>query len=192
MVSGGNPKYAAGTQVTLRAVSGHRDGTLTDCPGDTIYAQLPADRRRTPTRAGCRRSSRRRRARSRSYPVRFAATLSTSLIVDGARARRGGHARSRASPARARASPGPGTGARAPGAPVAPGRRGELEHRGAGRRRQPRAARDRRPARHHAPVAQGRRAPSRVAPSSISPDGDGQADAATVTFSRRELRDRHA
>ena len=40
-MSGGNPKYAAGTAVTFNAVSGHRDGTLTDCPGNAIYAELP-------------------------------------------------------------------------------------------------------------------------------------------------------
>jgi flagellar hook assembly protein FlgD len=40
-VSGGNPKYPAGTSVSLRAVSGHRDTGPTSCPGDSLYAQLP-------------------------------------------------------------------------------------------------------------------------------------------------------
>ena len=40
-VSGGNPKYPAGTVVSLRAVSGHRDTGPTSCPGGALYAQLP-------------------------------------------------------------------------------------------------------------------------------------------------------
>ena len=41
-VSTGNPRYAKGTSVQLRAVSGHRDAYPTSCPGSTVYAQLPA------------------------------------------------------------------------------------------------------------------------------------------------------
>jgi hypothetical protein len=40
--SGGNSRFPAGTAVTMRAVSGHRDGYFTDCPGGALYAQLPA------------------------------------------------------------------------------------------------------------------------------------------------------
>jgi flagellar hook assembly protein FlgD len=40
-VSGGNAKYPAGTTVSLRAVSGHRDTGPTSCPGSSLYAQLP-------------------------------------------------------------------------------------------------------------------------------------------------------
>jgi N-acetylmuramoyl-L-alanine amidase len=42
VVSGGNPKFGAGTKVTLRAVSGHRDTYPTECPGNALYAQLPS------------------------------------------------------------------------------------------------------------------------------------------------------
>jgi hypothetical protein len=42
MTSGGNSKYPAGTQVTLHAISGHRDVYPTDCPGNALYARLPA------------------------------------------------------------------------------------------------------------------------------------------------------
>jgi hypothetical protein len=42
VVSGGSERYLAGTPVTLRAVSGHRDTGLTTCPGDLLYARLPA------------------------------------------------------------------------------------------------------------------------------------------------------
>ena len=40
--SGGNGEFPAGTPVTLRAIAGHRDTGYTDCPGDALYAQLPA------------------------------------------------------------------------------------------------------------------------------------------------------
>ena len=40
--SNGNPRFPAGTPVDLRAISGHRDAYFTDCPGNALYAQLPA------------------------------------------------------------------------------------------------------------------------------------------------------
>lgn len=40
LVSAGNDKYPAGTAVTFRVVSGHRDGKYTSCPGDYLYALL--------------------------------------------------------------------------------------------------------------------------------------------------------
>ena len=43
-VSTGNPEYPAGRAVTLRAISGHRDTGPTSCPGNSLYAQLPAIR----------------------------------------------------------------------------------------------------------------------------------------------------
>jgi flagellar hook assembly protein FlgD len=39
--SGGNPRYPAGTPVSLRAVSGHRDTGPTSCPGQVFYDTLP-------------------------------------------------------------------------------------------------------------------------------------------------------
>jgi hypothetical protein len=42
VTSGGNPKFAAGVPVVLRAVSGHRDTGPTTCPGAALYAQLGA------------------------------------------------------------------------------------------------------------------------------------------------------
>jgi flagellar hook assembly protein FlgD len=44
-VSTGNPKYSRGTSVQLNAIVGHRDTYPTSCPGDNVYAQLPAIRR---------------------------------------------------------------------------------------------------------------------------------------------------
>ena len=41
-ISAGNPNYAKGTAVTLRAISGHRDTYPTSCPGNNVYAQLPS------------------------------------------------------------------------------------------------------------------------------------------------------
>jgi N-acetylmuramoyl-L-alanine amidase-like protein len=38
--SGGNPRYPVGTPVFLRAISGHRDTGFTSCPGNALYARL--------------------------------------------------------------------------------------------------------------------------------------------------------
>jgi hypothetical protein len=40
--SNGNPRFPVGTPVDLRAISGHRDAYFTDCPGNALYAQIPA------------------------------------------------------------------------------------------------------------------------------------------------------
>jgi len=39
-VSGGSDRFTAGVPVPLRAVSGHRDTGATECPGDALYARL--------------------------------------------------------------------------------------------------------------------------------------------------------
>ena len=41
-ISGGNPRFPAGTPVFLRAISGHRDTGFTECPGTALYRRLPA------------------------------------------------------------------------------------------------------------------------------------------------------
>jgi hypothetical protein len=181
MVSGGNPKYAAGAQVTLQAVSGHRDGTLTDCPGDTIYAQLPQIAEDAYA-SGLPKIFAPQASALTSYPVRFTAALSTSLswtvrVLDAA----GTTIASRS-----------GTGSSvawiwdgrsAAGAPVAPGVAASWSieaQDAAGNRALPATGGLLGSA---PPVAQPATSTVAVAPSSISPDGDGQADAATVTFS---------
>jgi hypothetical protein len=48
VISTGGPvnRYPAGTPVSLRRISGHRDGDATECPGGALYGQLPALRAR--------------------------------------------------------------------------------------------------------------------------------------------------
>ncbi|HWX75005.1 MAG TPA: N-acetylmuramoyl-L-alanine amidase [Solirubrobacteraceae bacterium] len=38
-------RFPPGAHVSLARISGHRDGDSTDCPGDTLYGELPAVRR---------------------------------------------------------------------------------------------------------------------------------------------------
>jgi hypothetical protein len=54
VISGGGSlnRYGAGTPVALQRISGHRDGDATECPGTTLYAQLPTLRQRAATLAG--------------------------------------------------------------------------------------------------------------------------------------------
>ena len=42
VISGGSEKYARGIPVLLNAVSGHRDTGLTECPGNALYTRLNA------------------------------------------------------------------------------------------------------------------------------------------------------
>ena len=42
VISGGSERYAPGIPVLLRSVSGHRDTGFTECPGDELYARLGA------------------------------------------------------------------------------------------------------------------------------------------------------
>ncbi|HMI99433.1 MAG TPA: N-acetylmuramoyl-L-alanine amidase [Gaiellaceae bacterium] len=40
--SSGNPRFPAGRNIRLRSISGHRDTGYTTCPGNRLYAALPA------------------------------------------------------------------------------------------------------------------------------------------------------
>ncbi|GGX76746.1 hypothetical protein GCM10010324_22690 [Streptomyces hiroshimensis] len=40
LVSGGGNRFKKGTRVKLKAISGHRDGFATECPGDRLYSRL--------------------------------------------------------------------------------------------------------------------------------------------------------
>ena len=42
LISGGNERFGSGIPVPLRVVSGHRDAGFTECPGDELYARLNA------------------------------------------------------------------------------------------------------------------------------------------------------
>ena len=76
-VSSGNPRYPAGTAVTLNAISGHRDTYPTSCPGSSLYAQLPAIRTAV-ARTGLPKIYEPAEVGSLGGPVRFTARLSAS------------------------------------------------------------------------------------------------------------------
>jgi N-acetylmuramoyl-L-alanine amidase/FlgD Ig-like domain len=78
VVSGGSEKYRAGTTVTLRAVSGHRDTGSTECPGAALYARLDAIATAA-VKIGGPKIFEPRVEVSKAGPVRFRARLSTSL-----------------------------------------------------------------------------------------------------------------
>lgn len=44
LTSGGGTKHRKGARVSFHAVSGHRDGFTTECPGERLYRELPAVR----------------------------------------------------------------------------------------------------------------------------------------------------
>ena len=74
-VSTGNPRYAAGTAVTMHAISGHRDAYPTSCPGSSLYAQLPGIRAAV-ARTGLPKIYEPAVSGSIGGPVRFTARLS--------------------------------------------------------------------------------------------------------------------
>ena len=85
MKSSGNPRYPPGRHVLFHAISGHRDGSPTSCPGTALYRLLPGIRRAV-ARIGLPKiwspehhPGLRRLAPDAARPVRFTATLSTSL-----------------------------------------------------------------------------------------------------------------
>ena len=107
-VSAGNPRYPAGTAVTLNAISGHRDVYPTSCPGASLYAQLPSLRTAV-AKTGLPKLYSPVVIGALGGPIRFTARLSGSVDVDGDRARRrrrDGRERHRHGRAR---STGPGT-----------------------------------------------------------------------------------
>jgi N-acetylmuramoyl-L-alanine amidase len=78
VTSGGNPKYPSGESIFLRAVSGHRDTGFTSCPGNALYAQIPAVARDA-TATGLPKLYAPSVRGKVGGPIRFTARLSTVL-----------------------------------------------------------------------------------------------------------------
>ena len=76
-VSTGNPKYPGGRAVTLNAISGHRDTGPTSCPGSSLYARLPSIRAAV-ARTGLPKIYDPAVSGALGGPVRFTARLSGS------------------------------------------------------------------------------------------------------------------
>jgi hypothetical protein len=76
--SGGNSKFRAGSRVTLRAISGHRDTYFTDCPGNALYRLLPTLAARV-AQTGLPKLYAPTVAGTLGGPVRFTARLTSAL-----------------------------------------------------------------------------------------------------------------
>jgi hypothetical protein len=77
-VSAGNPRYPAGTVVTLNAISGHRDVYPTSCPGASLYAQLTSIRAEV-SQTGLPKLYAPAVVGTLGGPIRFTARLSASV-----------------------------------------------------------------------------------------------------------------
>jgi flagellar hook assembly protein FlgD len=87
-VSAGSSRWPAGTHVRLRNISGHRDTSLTSCPGNVVYDQLGAIARRV-TNIGLPKLWNPQAAGAVGGLVRFTARLSSARawtvdVKDGA------------------------------------------------------------------------------------------------------------
>ena len=79
-------RYPAGTPVTFEHVSGHRDGNSTECPGDALYALLPALRTRAAQYAGPLAGITLKAAATRLRGITSAALSGTLRFADGSSA----------------------------------------------------------------------------------------------------------
>ncbi len=167
-ISSGNERFGAGIPVFLRVVSGHRDTGLTTCPGERLYTQLPGIARRVAALGLPKLYS----PSATSDPlggIRLTARLSSALpwsavVTDGAGAELGR---------------GAGTGVAvdwtwAPGTPIPANARWRIESPGATPAEGVLAA--------TATATALRLAEVKAVPATISPNGDGQSDATTVSF----------
>jgi hypothetical protein len=77
-ISAGNPRYPPGRAVTLKAISGHRDVYPTSCPGASLYSQLPSIRTAV-SRAGLPKLYSPAVTGALGGPVRFTGRLSASV-----------------------------------------------------------------------------------------------------------------
>ena len=166
-ISPGNERFNKGVPVFLRAVSGHRDTGLTTCPGERLYALIPEIARRASALGLPKLYAPLTRA-DESGGTRFTARVSSSLpwsvvVFDGAGVE---------------LARGDGTGTQVdwtwlPSAPVPAGTTWRIEVPGATPAEGAVAA-----------AATGALAltGAKASPETISPNGDGQADAATIAF----------
>jgi hypothetical protein len=166
-ISSGNERFAAGIPVFLRAVSGHRDTGLTTCPGQRLYDLIPAIAKRVAA-LGLPKLYAPAATADESGGTRFTAKLSAALpwtvtVTDAAGTELGR---------------GEGTGASVdwtwlPAGAIPAGARWEIASPGAT------------PA---AGVLAGTVATAlaltgaRADPATITPNGDGQADATTISY----------
>ena len=74
--SAGNPRFRAGTQVSLRVVSGHRDTGYTSCPGSAVFGVLSAIAREV-SATGLPKIFEPSVSGTLGQPIRFSARLST-------------------------------------------------------------------------------------------------------------------
>ena len=166
-ISSGNERFGPGIPVFLRAISGHRDTGLTTCPGQRLYDLIPAIAKRVAA-LGLPKIYAPVVAADESGGTRFTAKLSTALpwtvrITDAAGTELGR---------------GEGTGPTVgwtwlPSGPVPAGTRWEIASAGAT------------PA---SGVLSGTAAATlaltgqRADPATITPNGDGQADTTTISY----------
>src|SRR6186997_690628 len=152
-ISSGNERFKPGIPVFLRAIAGHRDTGLTTCPGQRLYDLIPTIAKRVAA-LGLPKLYAPSAAADESGGVRFAARLSSGLPWSVVV-----------------------TGAAvvwtwAPSGPVPAGTQWRIETPGATPAAGVLAA----------PTTALQLSGASAAPSSISPNGDGQADTATVSF----------
>jgi flagellar hook assembly protein FlgD len=165
-IGSGNERFKPGIPVFLRAISGHRDTGLTTCPGQRLYDMIPALSKRV-LALGLPKLYAPTVASDESGGLRFTARLSSSLpwavvVTD---------------PAGNELGRGEGTGSSVdwawlPSSPVPAGTQWRIESPGAT------------PASGvlTATTTALQLTGATAVPSSVSPNGDGQADTATVSF----------
>jgi N-acetylmuramoyl-L-alanine amidase-like protein len=78
-ISSGNERFNEGIPVLLRAISGHRDTGLTECPGQRLYAMLPSIANRVAA-LGLPKLYAPLAAPDEGGGIRFTARLSSSLV----------------------------------------------------------------------------------------------------------------
>jgi hypothetical protein len=166
-ISSGNERFNAGIPVLLRAISGHRDTGLTECPGQRLYVMLPSIAKRVAA-LGLPKLYAPLAAPDEGGGIRFTARLSSALawrvtVTDAAGATLGS---------------GSGAGAdvdwtwRPPG-PIPAGVGWRIETPGATSAVGTLAAQT---------TTAHQIAPGAAGPLTISPNGDGQGDTADVGF----------